>query len=216
MPSPTPVPQPGRIRVLAVDDHPMIRDGIAAAVRAESDMEFAGEGSNGREAIYQHRTLRPDVTLLDLNMPLMNGVDALHAIREESPEARIVVLTTYRGDALAVRALKAGAMGYLLKSSLRKELLSAIRAAHEGRRYVPTDVAAAIAEHVGAADLSDREMDVVRRVAAGLSNKEIANQLALSEETVKTYMKSLMTKLKANDRSHAVAIAMERGLLDLR
>ena len=208
--------QPRHIRVLAVDDHPMIRDGIAAAVRAEPDMEFVGEGGDGREAIDQYRVLRPDVTLLDLNMPVMNGVDALQAIRAESPQARIIVLTTYRGDALAVRALKAGAMGYLLKSSLRKELLSAIRAAHEGRRYIPAEVASAIAEHIGTAELSDREMDVVRRVAAGLSNKEIANQLSLSEETIKTYMKSIMTKLKANDRSHAVAIAMERGLLDLR
>jgi len=193
----------------------MIRDGIATAIRAQADMEFAGEASNGREALDRFRALRPDVTLLDLNMPLMNGVDALRAIREEFPDARIVVLTTYKGDVLAVRALKAGALGYLLKSSLRKELLSAVRAAHQSRRYVPSEVALAIAEHVGAEELSERELDVVRRVSAGLSNKEIAAQLSLSEETVKTYMKSLMSKLGASDRSHAVAIAIERGILDL-
>jgi len=193
----------------------MIRDGIATAIRAQADMEFVGEASNGREALDSFRTLRPDVTLLDLNMPLMNGVDALRAIREEFPDARIVVLTTYKGDVLAVRALKAGALGYLLKSSLRKELLSAIRAAHQRRRYVPAEIALAIAEHVGTEDLSERELDVVRRVAAGLSNKEIAAQLSLSEETVKTYMKGLMSKLGASDRSHAVAIAIERGILDL-
>lgn len=204
-----------RIRVLAVDDHPVVLDGIAMAVQAQPDMEFAGEASSGREALEQFRTLLPDVTLLDLNMPVMNGVDAIDAIRAEFPNARIVVLTTYKGDVLAARALKAGALGYLLKSSLRKELLNAIRTVHQGRRYVPAEVAAAIAENFGAEDLSQREMDVIRRVAAGLSNKEIGARLSVSEETVKTYMKSILSKLHASDRSHAVAIAIERGILDL-
>jgi two-component system, NarL family, response regulator len=204
-----------RIRILTVDDHPMIRDGIAAAIQAQPDMQFIGEATSGREALEQFRALRPDVTLMDLNMPDMNGVESIHAIRAEFPDARIVVLTTYKGDVLALRALKAGALGYLLKSSLRKELLIAVRAAYHGRRYIPAEVAQTIAEHVGAEDLSQREMDVVRRVAAGLSNKEIAAQLSLSEETVKTYMKSILSKLNAGDRSHAVAIAIERGILDL-
>lgn len=205
-----------RIRVLAVDDHPMILDGIAAAVRAQPDMDFVGEATHGLGAIEQYRALRPDVLLLDLNMPVLNGVDALHRIREEFPKARIVVLTTYKGDALASRALKAGALGYLLKSSLRKELMLAIRIAHQGRRYVPAEVAQVIAEHVDAEELSDRELSVLRRVAAGLSNKEIAASLSISEETVKTYMKNILAKLDASDRSHAVAISIERGIFDLQ
>lgn len=204
-----------RIRVLSVDDHPMIRDGIAAAVGAQPDMQIVGEAGNGREALEQYRTLRPDVTLLDLNMPDVNGVDAINAIRTEFPDARIVVLTTYTGDVLALRALKAGALGYLLKSSLRKELLGAIRDVHRGRRHIPAEVALAIAEHVGAEDLSEREIDVIRRVATGLSNKEIGAHLSISEQTVKTYMKSILSKLDANDRSHAITIALERGFIDL-
>ncbi|MEJ0084515.1 MAG: response regulator transcription factor [Pseudomonadota bacterium] len=205
----------GRIRILAADDHPMIRDGIALSVQAQPDMEFVGEASNGREALLQYRALRPDVTLLDLNMPVMGGVDTIVAIREEFPDARIVVLTTYNADVLAMRALKAGALGYLLKSSLRKDLMHAIRAAHQRKRYVPSEVALAIAEHVGSEDLSEREIDVVRGVASGLSNKEIAARLSLSEETVKGYLKSVMAKLNASDRSHAVAIAIARGILEL-
>lgn len=204
-----------RIRVLTVDDHPVIRDGIAAAVGAQPDMQIVGEAGNGREALEQYRALRPDVTLLDLNMPDVNGVEAITAIRNEFPNARIVVLTTYTGDVLAIRALKAGALGYLLKSSLRKELLGAIRDAHRGRRHVPAEVALAIAEHVGAEDLSQREIDVIRRVATGLSNKEIGAHLSISEQTVKTYMKSILSKLGANDRSHAITIALERGFIDL-
>lgn len=193
----------------------MILEGIAAAVGAQADMELVGEATNGHDAIEQYRALHPDVLLLDLNMPVMNGVDALRRIREEFPNARIVVLTTYKGDVLAVRALKAGALGYLLKNSMRKELMAAIRSAHHGKRYLPADVAQVIAEHVDAEDLSQRELQVLRGVAAGLGNKEIAVQLKLSEETVKTYMKSLLAKLNAGDRSHAVAIAIERGMLDL-
>jgi DNA-binding NarL/FixJ family response regulator len=178
-------------------------------------MQIVGEASNGREALEQYRALRPDVTLLDLNMPDVNGVDAINAIRTEFPDARIVVLTTYTGDVLALRALKAGALGYLLKSSLRKELLGAIREVHRGRRHIPAEVALAIAEHVGAEDLSEREIDVIRRVATGLSNKEIGAHLSISEQTVKTYMKSILSKLDANDRSHAITIALERGFIDL-
>jgi DNA-binding NarL/FixJ family response regulator len=204
-----------RIRVLAVDDHPMLREGIAGAVAAQPDMEVAGEASNGREALEKFRTLRPDVTLMDLNMPQMNGVDTICAIRDEFPDARIVVLTTYKGDVLALRALQAGALGYLLKSSLRKELLEAIRAAYQGRRHVPAEVALAIAEHVGSETLSEREIEVLRRVAGGLGNKEIAAQLSVAEETVKTHMKSILSKLQASDRTHAITIALDRGILDL-
>ena len=204
-----------RIRILTVDDHPMLREGIAAAVEAQADMEVAGEASNGLEALDRFRSLRPDVTLMDLHMPQMNGVDTIHAIRKEFPDARIVVLTTYKGDVLAFRALKAGALGYLLKSSLRKELLDAIRAAHNGRRHVPSEVAVAMAEHVGADDLSEREIEVLRRVAAGSGNKKIAVQLSIAEETVKTHMKSILSKLNASDRTHAITIALDRGILDL-
>ncbi|MEJ0087254.1 MAG: response regulator transcription factor [Pseudomonadota bacterium] len=203
------------IRVLVVDDHPMMRDGIASALRAQPDMEFAGEANDGREALEKFRRLRPDVTLLDLNMPEMNGLDALHRIRAEFPDARVVVLTTYKGDVLANRALKAGALGYLLKSSLRTDMVGAIRAANDGRRYVPAEVAVALAEHMGTEDLSPREVEILRHIAAGLSNKEIANELGISDETVKTHLKSVFSKLNVSDRSHAIAIAIERGILQL-
>jgi DNA-binding NarL/FixJ family response regulator len=204
-----------RIGVLVVDDHPMMRDGIASTLRAQSDMECVGEAGNGREAIDQFVRLRPDVMLLDLNMPDLNGLEALRVIREQFPDARVVVLTTYNGDVLANRALKAGALGYLLKSSLRTDLVGAIRAAHHGRRYVPAEVAVVIAEHVGTEELSPREIEILRRIASGLSNKEIANELGISDETVKTHLKSAFSKLHVNDRSHAIAIAMERGIFQL-
>ncbi len=193
----------------------MMRDGIASALRAQPDMEFAGEANDGREALEKFRRLRPDVTLLDLNMPEMNGLDALHRIRAEFPDARVVVLTTYKGDVLANRALKAGALGYLLKSSLRTDMVGAIRAANDGRRYVPAEVAVALAEHMGTEDLSPREVEILRHIAAGLSNKEIANELGISDETVKTHLKSVFSKLNVSDRSHAIAIAIERGILQL-
>jgi two-component system, NarL family, response regulator len=204
-----------RIRVLAVDDHPMMRDGIASTLRAHPDIEFAGEASNGREAITQFRALRPDVMLLDLNMPEVDGLQAMTAIRAEFPNARIVVLTTYKGDVLAQRALKAGALGYLLKSSLRKELVSAIRAAHNGKRYVPAEVAMEIAEHVGDEELSAREIEILRSVATGLSNKQIAERIGISDETVKTHLKSTFAKLNVSDRTHAIAVALTRGIFSL-
>ena len=204
-----------RIRVLTVDDHPLVREGIVAVLESEQDMDVAGEAANGLEAVERYRALRPDVTLMDLQMPEMNGIDAIRAIRREFPEARIIVLTTYRGDILASRALKAGAAGYLLKSMLRRDLLNTIRLVHAGRRHIPPEVAQSLAEHQADALLTEREIDVLQLVAAGRSNKIVADELSISEETVKSHMKSIMSKLSANDRTHAVTIAMQRGILSL-
>ena len=201
------------IRVLTVDDHPMLREGIAAVLDGQPDMALVGEAANGREATERYRELRPDVTLMDVQMPVMNGIEAIRAIRQEFPQARIVVLTTYDGDAQAVRALEAGASGYLLKSALRKELLETIRIVHSGRRRIPPEVAVGIAEHHADDAVSAREVEVLGHVASGHSNKIIADQLAISEETVKSHMKSIMAKLGANDRTHAVTIAIKRGIL---
>ena len=203
-----------RIRVLTVDDHPLLRSGIAAVIEGEEDIMVVGEATNGKEAVESFRIYRPDVTLMDLQMPVMNGIDAILAIRREFPGARIVILTTYDGDAQAVRALKAGAAGYLLKSMLREELINTIRIIHAGQRRVPPEIAAGIAEHVADETLTGREIEVLRKVAAGMSNKIIAQQLAVSEATVKTHMKSILSKLGANDRTHAVTIAMKRGFID--
>jgi len=203
-----------KIKVLTVDDHPLLREGIAAVVQSEADFLLVGEATNGKEAIESFRALRPDVTLMDLRMPLMNGIDAIKAIRLEFPDARFVVLTTYRGDAEALRAFKAGATGYLLKSMLRKELLETIRIVHAGRRRIPPEIAAELAEHVADDALSDREIQVLRKVATGTSNKIIASQLGVSEATVKGHMKSILSKLGANDRTHAVTIALRRGFID--
>jgi DNA-binding NarL/FixJ family response regulator len=205
----------GRIRVLVVDDHPMMRDGIASTLRAQPQMAFAGEAGSGREAIEQFEKLRPDVVLLDLNMPDIHGLDVLHTIRSRDPDARVVVLTTYKGDVLANRALKAGALGYLLKSSLRTDMIGAIRAAHEGRKYVPPEVAMEIAQHLGSEELSSREVEILRRIASGLSNKEIARELGVSDETIKTHLRNAFAKLHVSDRSHAIATAMARGILQL-
>lgn len=202
------------IKVLAVDDHPLLREGIAAVIEGETDMELIGEATNGQEAIEFFRRHHPDVTLMDLQMPGINGIDAISAIRSEFPNARFVVLTTYHGDVQALRALKAGAAGYLLKSMLRKELLDTIRAVYAGRRRIPPDIAAELADHVTEDALSDREIDVLRRVAAGNSNKIIGAQLSVSEATVKGHMKSILSKLGANDRTHAVTIAIKRGIID--
>jgi DNA-binding NarL/FixJ family response regulator len=201
------------IRVLTVDDHPLLREGIAAVVETQSDMILAGEADNGRGAIAKYRELRPDVTLMDIQMPEMNGIDAIRAIRSEFPDAKIVVLTTYDGDVQALRALQAGASGYLLKSMLRKELLETIRTVHAGRRRIPPEVAVAIAEHHADDLLSEREVAVLQLAATGCSNKAIGHQLTISEDTVKTHMRHIMSKLVANDRTHAVTIARKRGIL---
>jgi DNA-binding NarL/FixJ family response regulator len=203
-----------RITVLAVDDHPLFRSGIAAVLQGEPDIVVVGEASNGKEAIERFRVHRPNVTLMDLQMPVMDGIDAMTAIRTEFPAARFVALTTYRGDVQVLRALKAGATGYLLKSTLREDLADTIRAVHAGRRWVPTEIAAEITEHVAEDALSNREIEVLRRIARGTSNKIIAEQLAISEATVKSHVKSILSKLQANDRTHAVTIALKRGFIE--
>jgi DNA-binding NarL/FixJ family response regulator len=207
--------QSGSIRVLTVDDHQLLREGIAAVIESQEDMTLVAQASNGREAVECFRRLRPDVTLMDLRMPDMSGIEAITAIRSEFRDARIVVLTTYAGDAQAAAALRAGAVGYLLKSLVRKELLETIRAVHAGKRRVPPEIATEIAEHVADDALTAREVEVLRRVAAGKSNKLIAAELDISEGTVKTHMKSILPKLDASDRTHAVMIALKRGILDL-
>lgn len=201
-----------RIRILTVDDHPLLREGIAGMLASEADMELVGEASNGREAIDAFRGCLPDIVLMDLQMPEVGGVEAITRIRSEFPSARIIVLTTYSGDVQAVEALRAGAQAYLLKSSLRKELLDAIRAVMAGKRRIPPEVACEIAEHSAEGGLTAREREILQHVAAGNSNKMIAAQLSVTEETVKTHMKSILSKLGANDRTHAVTIALKRGI----
>jgi DNA-binding NarL/FixJ family response regulator len=204
----------GRIRVLCVDDHSVVRDGIEFALQQQGDMEFVAGAKNGIEGIEAFRKYRPDVTLMDLQMPQMNGIEALAAIRTEFPQARIVVLTTYSGDIQATRALKNGAVGYLLKGMLRTDLIDTIRCVHAGQRRIPPQIAAEIAEHFTADALSAREIEVLRAVAAGHSNKIVADRLFISQDTVKGHMKNVFAKLQANDRTHAVMIAMKRGFLD--
>jgi DNA-binding NarL/FixJ family response regulator len=203
-----------KIRVLSVDDHALFRSGIAAVLAQEPDMEAIAEATNGREAIEQYRAHLPDVVLMDLQMPVMSGVDAMVEIRREYPDARFLVLTTYRGDAQALRALKAGALGYLLKSSLREDLANAIRAVHKGRQHIPRDIADEIVQHVTDDALSPREIEILQQVAQGSSNKIIAGRLSISEGTVKTHLKNILSKLGANDRTHAVTIATKRGFLE--
>ena len=203
------------IRILAVDDHPLVRKGIAALVNAEPDMKLVAEASNGKEAIDAFRSHRPDITLMDLRMPKMDGLEALEAIRREFPEARIIILTTYSGDRLVLRALKAGAKAYLLKGEVHTELLDAIRAVHAGQKRIPREIAAALAGHAGAESLTDREMDILRLIGAGNSNKQIAERLAIAEATVKGHITSLLSKLGANDRAHAVTIGLRRGIIEL-
>jgi DNA-binding NarL/FixJ family response regulator len=203
------------IRVLSVDDHPLLREGIAALVRSQTDMELVAEAANGREALDLFRAHRPDITLMDLQMPEMGGIDAIGAIRGEFPEARIVILTTHAGDVQVSRALQTGARAYLLKGLLRKELLDTIRAVHAGQKRLSSEVAAEIAEHATDDALSPREIDVLRLVACGKANKQIGAQLSLTEETVKSHLRSILAKLSANDRTHAVAIGLKRGIIDL-
>jgi len=207
---------PNKIRILCVDDHPLVRDGIAFALQFQDDLELVGEAQTGDEAVAEFQRLRPDVTLMDLQMPGMNGIDALHAIRKEAPKARDIILTTYSGDVQASRAFKAGAVGYLLKSMLRTELIGTIRDIHAGRKRIPPEIAASLAEHFSVDDLSAREIEVLRSVAAGNSNKIVADDLSISEDTVKGHMKNIMSKLGANDRTHAVLIAMKRGFLEVQ
>jgi len=203
------------IRVLAVDDHPLLRDGIAALIGAEEDMELIGEACNGREALDLFRKLLPDVTLMDLQMPEMNGIDAIGAIRGEFPQARIIVLTTHPGDVQVLRALRAGARAYLMKGELRKELLDTIRAVHAGHKRLSPEIAAEIAEHSTDGALTPREIDVLRLIASGNANKEIGARLSLTEETVKGHVRNVLAKLGANDRTHAVTIGLKRGIIDL-
>jgi DNA-binding NarL/FixJ family response regulator len=203
-----------KIRILAVDDHPLLRQGIAGLVADQSDMNLVAEASNGREAIQQFRAHRPDVTLMDIVMPEMNGVDAMIAIRGEFPEARIIVLTTYTGDVQLVRALKAGAWGYLLKNSLHKELLQTIRAVHAGKKTLSPEASYQLAEHATDDALTPAEIAVLRLIAAGNANKQIADELSVTEETVKARVKNILSKLDANDRTHAAMIGLKRGIIE--
>ena len=204
-----------KIRILAVDDHPILRQGIVGLIADESDMTLVAEAANGREAIQQFRTHQPDVTLMDLQMPEMNGLDALIAIRGEFPEARIIVLTTYTGDVQATRALRAGARAYLLKNSLHKELLDTIRAVHAGRKTLSPEISFQLAEHSAEESLSAAEVRVLSLIAEGNSNKEIAARLSITEDAVKGQVRNILSKLGANDRTHAAIIGIQRGIIEV-
>jgi two-component system, NarL family, response regulator len=206
---------PKLIRILTVDDHPLLRKGIAALVNAEPDMKLVAEASNGQEAIESFRLHRPDVTLMDIQMPSFNGIEAICEIQSEFPNSRIIVLTTYTGDAQVLRALKAGARAYVLKGHVHRELLETIRAVHAGQKKIPPEVAAELAEHATDDELTSREIDVLRLIAAGNSNKLIADQLSIGEATVKSHVTNILSKLGANDRAHAVTIGLKRGIIEL-
>ena len=207
--------KPGKIRILSVDDHPLLREGIAAIVNSQEDMEIVAQGGTAREALQLFRQHRPDVTLMDLRMPDMSGIDALSAILAEFPEARVVMLTTFEGDVEIQRSLAAGARGYLLKTMPPKELVEALRQVHAGRKRIPHEIAAQLAEHIADERLTEREIGVLQHVAGGNRNREIAELLAISEETVKVHVKHIMEKLGATDRTSAVAIAVRRGIIQL-
>ena len=204
-----------RIRILTVDDHPLVRQGIAGLLEVQPEMTLVAEASTGREAIQQFRTHHPDITLMDLQMPEMNGIDALIAIRNEFPNARVIVLTTYTGDVQIARALKAGAQAYLLKNTLHKELLETIRVVHAGKKTLSPEASYEIAEHAMDDALTPAEIAVLRLIAAGNANKQIADQLSITEETVKSRVKSILSKLGANDRTHAATIGLKRGIIEL-
>jgi DNA-binding NarL/FixJ family response regulator len=206
-------PQP--IELLVVDDHPLLREGIAAIIANQTDIKLVAEACNGREAIEKFRSHRPDVTLMDLQMPDMSGIDTIIAIRTEFPEARIIVLTTYAGDMLAQRALKAGAQSYMLKSDVRKDLPDTIRSVHAGQKRIHSEVAAQLADHVADDALTSREVEVLGLIAQGNSNKAIADELSIADETVKGHVSSILSKLGANDRTHAVTLALKRGIIEL-
>ena len=203
------------IRVLTVDDHPLLREGIAALVNAEPDMKLVAEASNGREAVEKFRLHRPDVTLMDLQMPGVGGIEAISQIQNEFPGARIIVLTTYTGDVQVLGALRAGARGYILKGHVHRELLETIRAVHTGQKRIPPEIAAELAQHAGDDDLTLREIDVLRLIGAGNANKQIADQLSIGEATVKSHVTNILSKLGANDRAHAVTIGLKRGIIEL-
>jgi DNA-binding NarL/FixJ family response regulator len=203
------------IRILTVDDHPLVRKGIAALVNAEPDMKLVAEASNGKEAIDAFRSHQPDVTLMDLQMPEVDGIESITTIRMEFPSARIIVLTTYTGDTLVLRALKAGARAYLLKGEVHKELLDTIRAVHAGQKRIPPEIAAELAGHAGDDELTEREIEVLQLIGSGNSNKRIADRLAIGEATVKSHITNILSKLGANDRAHAVTIGLKRGMIAL-
>ena len=206
---------PSLIRVLTVDDHALLLEGIAALVNTESDMRLVAEASNREEAIEKFRSYRPDVTLMDLQMPGLNGIEAISRIQSEFPNARIIVLTTYTGDVQVLRALKAGARGYILKGHVHRELLDAIRAVHAGQKRIPPEIAAELADHAADDELSPREIEVLRLIAANNANKQIADQLSIGEATVKGHVANILSKLAANDRTHAVTIGLRRGIIEL-
>lgn len=204
-----------QIRILTVDDHPLLRKGIAALVNAEADMKLVAEASNGEEAIVAFRSHRPDVTLMDIQMPTVDGLKAIDRIREEFPNARIIVLTTYTGDVQVLRALRAGARAYILKGHVHKELLETIRAVNAGQKRIPPDIAAELADHSTDDALTEREIEVLRLIGAGNANKQIADELSIGEATVKSHVTNILSKLGANDRTHAVTIGLKRGIIEL-